>query len=60
MPRVLNNLDSKAIQYLSQGLPIPDEWLAYGAALRDLTNDISTTTRMIEGQLEIIWPTKPE
>ena len=43
--RYFQEFDAKAIQYLSQGLPIPDEWLAYGAALRDLTNDISTTTR---------------
>ena len=58
--RYFQEFDAKAIQYLSQGLEIPNEWLVYGAELRDLTNDINTTTRMIEGQLEIIWPVKPD
>jgi len=52
--------DDKAIQCLSQGIDIPADWLTYATELRTLTDNIANTTRITEGQLDIIWPTKPE
>ncbi len=52
--------DAVAIKYLSQGLDIPADWLTYAEALRNLTEDVDSTTRITEGLLDIIWPEKPK
>ena len=53
--------DKIAIKYLSQGLEIPEEWKAYGQALRDMTKDIDDSKVGLVGDSWIIhWPKKPE
>ena len=58
--RYFIEFDAQAIKCLSQGQAVPDAWLAYAAELRDLTDDVSNTTRITFGLLDIIWPDLPQ
>lgn len=50
----LQDADVKVLRFLETGAPVPQAWLDYRQALRDVpqTQDIT--------KLEIVWPTKPE
>ena len=50
----LQEADVKVLRFLEAGTPVPQAWLDYRQALRDVpqTQDIT--------KLEIVWPTKPE
>jgi hypothetical protein len=50
----LQDADVKVLRFLETGAPVPQAWLDYRQALRDIpqTQDIT--------KLEIVWPTKPE
>ena len=50
----LQEADVQVLRFLETGAPVPQAWLDYRQALRDVpqTQDIT--------KLEIVWPTKPE
>ena len=60
-PNEFKEFDKIAIQYLSQGLEIPDEWKVYAQALRDMTKDIDDSkVELVDNSWQIHWPKKPE
>jgi len=60
-PNEFKEFDKVAIQYLSQGLEIPEEWEVYSQALRDMTKDMNDSkVELVGGVWTIHWPVKPE
>jgi hypothetical protein len=45
--------DLKVLRFLEVGTPVPQEWIDYRQALRDLPQTQDITKR-------VVWPTKPE
>jgi hypothetical protein len=50
----LQEADIKVLRFLEVGQPVPQSWLDYRQALRDIPQTQDITKR------EIVWPTKPE
>jgi len=51
---LLQEADAKVLRFLEVGTPVPQSWLDYRQALRDIPQTQDITKR------EIVWPTKPE
>lgn len=51
---LLQEADAKVLRFLEVGTPVPQAWIDYRQALRDVPQTQDITKR------EIVWPTKPE
>ena len=50
----LQEADIQVLRFLEVGQPVPQAWIDYRQALRDVPQTQDITKR------EIVWPTKPE
>ena len=54
------DFDAVAMRYLTKGEEIPDEWKAYGQALRDMTEDCDDSkVSLVGNSWQIHWPQVP-